>query len=57
MIFMFSVRFKNSDIAQYIKVVEGTFTDGESIRLNAEVQAGMYYIIVGEAVQKISVVR
>jgi len=25
--------------------------------LNAEVQAGMYYIIVGEAVQKISVVR
>ena len=54
---MFSVRFKNSDIAQYIKVVEGTFTDGESIRLNAEIQAGMYYIIVGEAVQKISVVR
>jgi len=35
----------------------GTFTDGESIRLNAEIQAGMYYIIVGEAVQKISVVR
>lgn len=36
---------------------EGTFTDGEPIRLNAEIQAGMYYIIVGEAVQKISVVR
>jgi len=39
------------------KVVAGTFTDGASIRLNAEIQAGMYYIIVGEAVQKISVVR
>jgi len=57
MIFMFSVRFTNSDIAQYIKVVEGTFTDGESIRLNAEIQPGMYYIMVGDAVQKISVIR
>jgi len=35
----------------------GTFTDGESIRLNAEIQGGMYYIMVGNAVQKISVVR
>lgn len=38
-------------------VQEGTFVNDEAIRLNAEIQAGIYYITVGNAVQKISVVR
>jgi len=38
-------------------VQEGTFVNGEAIRLNTEIQAGLYYITVGNAVQKISVVK
>lgn len=36
---------------------EGTFVDGEAIRLNTEIQPGMYYITVGTSVRKISVLR
>jgi hypothetical protein len=38
-------------------VQEGTFVNDETIRLNADIQAGIYYITVGDAVQKISVIR
>jgi hypothetical protein len=38
-------------------VQEGTFVNDEAIRLNEEIQSGMYYITVGDAVQKISVIR
>ena len=36
---------------------EGSFVNGEAIRLDAKMQAGMYYITVGTSVQKFSVIR